>query len=135
MSTRGFSRRDLLQLGGKLVMTVGAAKVVIALPGCGGDSSSVDAPGNPIDGPPAIDAYYYNYPTLDDCHSFGTYDYAISYTGIPPYTYHYYFQNAYGCPYYVPYPPVGTYCYYAPGFAGTYDYFCFNSYYYTVTTP
>jgi hypothetical protein len=30
MSTRGFSRRDLLDLGGKLVMSIGAAKIVVA---------------------------------------------------------------------------------------------------------
>jgi hypothetical protein len=135
MSTRGFSRRDLLQLGGKLVMTVGAAKVVIALPGCGDDGGGgVDAP---TDGPPsAIDSSYAPTYTLDDCYAFGTYDYAITYPG---YTYHYYFTNVYGCPYYLEYPYSGVYCYldttppndYLPG----YDYFCFFGYYTATTTP
>jgi hypothetical protein len=138
MSTRGFSRRDLLQLGGRLVMTVGAAKIVIALPGCGGDSGSVDAPPHPIDGAYAYDGYPTadaSYPTLDDCHSFGTYDYAISSPGAPPYTYHYYLLHAYGCATYVPYPGGAVYCYYIPGLMPGYDYACWNGYYVTTTTP
>lgn|SRR5690349_12660408 len=137
MSTRGFSRRDLLQMGGRLVMTVGAAKVVIALPGCGGDSGSVDAPPHPIDGGYGYDAYptadaAYHYATLDDCHSIGTYDYPISYPG---YTYHYYLQNTYGCPAYVPYAGYGVYCYYIPGFVPGYDYACWTGSYEIPTTP
>jgi hypothetical protein len=128
MSTRGFSRRDLLQLGGKLVMTVGAAKVVVALPGCGGDDG-VD----PVDAPPADACTYdcYSY-TLDDCHGVGTYDHPVVY---PAYTYHYYFQDGYGCPYYLTYPQAGLYCYYEPNFVPGYDYFCFSSYYQTTSMP
>jgi hypothetical protein len=134
MSTRGFSRRDLLNLGGKLVMSIGAAKIVVTLPGCGGDSSSVDAlPATP-------DAYYgYSYYTLDDCHAIGTYHYAQTYPGGPgyAYTYHYYWTGAYGCPYDYPYgAPSTLQCYPdVPDFAPGYDYFCFTGYYETITYP
>jgi len=129
MSTRGYSRRELLHLGGKLVMTVGAAKIVVALPGCGGHGSSNDVP------PPDAYDYYAGYVPLDDCHAIGTYDYVINRPGVPPYTYHYYFTGAYGCPNYV-HPPTNVHCYYdLPDFAAGYAYFCFSSYYVTHTSP
>jgi hypothetical protein len=132
MTTRGFSRRDLLQLGGKLVLSVGAAHIVVALPGCGGSESRPDAP---IDTP--LDAYYPGYPGLDDCHSLGTKHYAVSYNYLPyyAYTYHYYFTGSYGCAY-PPYDAPQLHCYYdRPDFAPGYYYFCFTNYYYTTTMP
>jgi hypothetical protein len=131
MSTRGFSRRDLLHLGGKVVLTVGAAKIVVALPGCGDDGGgSID--GAPPDAALPIDAYSpYGY-ALDDCHYVGTYHYPQSSAGS---TYHYYFEHAYGCPYYLYYPYDGVYCYPVPDFVPGYYYFCFTGTYYTVTTP
>jgi hypothetical protein len=131
MSTRGFSRRDLLQLGGQVVLTVGAAKIVVALPGCGGDDTSA-TPDAPIDAATLADAYStYGY-TLDDCHYFGTYDYVLTY---PTHTYHMYLYSTYGCPYYVPYAYSGVYCYYTPGLVTGYDYTCFDGYYITTTMP
>jgi hypothetical protein len=138
MSNASFSRRDLLRLGGKLVLTVGAAKIVIALPGCGDDGNHPMADARMPDGttimPDAYD-YYPGYVTLDDCHKIGTYDYRVVYPGPPQYTYHYYFTGAYGCPYYV-HPPTTVECYpdyldFAPGYA----YFCFSNYYNTATMP
>lgn len=107
-------------------MTIGAAKVFVALPGCGGDDN-----GGPADA--HVDAHIdapAGYATLDDCHYFGTkyltYAYANYYNVY--YYYHYTYTEAYGCPAYV-YPlPGGLYCYpdvndIAPG----YSYFCYVS--------
>jgi hypothetical protein len=139
MGDSTFSRRDLLRLGGKLVLSVGAAKIVIVQAGCGDDGGSQppDA-AKPVDAalPDAYD-YYPGYVTLDDCHRIGTYDYRVSYPGPPAYTYHYYFTGAYGCPGYLR-PPTTIYCYgdqppddFAPGYA----YFCFSGYYRSTSTP
>ena len=138
MSNPGFSRRDLLRLGGKLVLTVGAAKIVVVLPGCGDDGNHPPIPDAHRDAPPLMpDAYDYypGYVTLDDCHSIGTYDYRIIYPGPPQYTYHYYFTGVYGCPNYV-HPPTNLKCYPDyPDWAPNYAYFCFTGYYQTTTTP
>jgi hypothetical protein len=132
MTGRGFSRRDLLNLGGKLVMSVGAVKLVAVLPGCGGsDSTSIDAG---IDAPKIRPDG--GYATLDDCHKIGTYHYPRSYPGTYPYTYHYYYSGSYGCPSYLYYGPAVLDCYpdyhdFAPG----YPWFCYSSYYVTTTNP
>jgi hypothetical protein len=137
MSDPTFSRRDLLRLGGKLMLTVGAAKIVVVLPGCGDDGHQPPDAG-PADAsmPDAYD-YYAGYATLDDCHRIGTYDYRVAYPGTPPHTYHYYFTGAYGCPGYL-HPPTTLKCYadsppqdFSPGYA----YFCFRSYYMSTSTP
>lgn len=107
-------------------MSVGAAKIVVTLPGCGDDGPSA------VDAPSTMDAY----PTygLDDCHSFGTYDYQQIVPGTPRYTYHRYFQNAYGCPGYVSVP--GLHCYPdTPDFAPRYSHFCFTYSYGVITSP
>jgi hypothetical protein len=139
MSDSGFSRRDLLRLGGKLVLTVGAAKIVVALPGCGDDGGMTPHPdGKLVDAPPMpVDAYdyYAGYVTLDECHKIGTYDYRVVYPGPPQYTYHDYFTGAYGCPNYV-HPPTNVKCYPdIPDFAPGYAYFCFTSYYFSQSSP
>lgn len=107
-----FSRRDLLQLGGKLAMTVGGAKLLVTLPGCEGGKGN-----GPTD------------PMLDDCHSLGTYDYVVTSTY---YTYHYYFTSSFGCPDYIYLPNVHCYPDYSD-FAPGYDYFCFSGYYHSAT--
>ena len=137
MSTKGFSRRDLLRLGGNVVLTVGAAKIVVTLPGCSfSGGNGIDAPPAPIDAPVTpIDAYEYygGYTTLDDCHKIGTYHYRIAYP--PYYTYHSYWTGAYGCPGHV-YSPPNVRCYPDyPDFAPGYPYFCFTYYYTTITSP
>jgi hypothetical protein len=128
-----YSRRDLLHMGGRLAMTIGAAKILITLPGCGDDDSgSGTRDGGPL---PDVspDGGGYGYATLDDCHAFGTYDYVITNAG---YAYHYYYEGAYGCPGYV-YPYVGSLTCYpdtedrAPGYA----YFCYVSHYDYVQYP
>jgi hypothetical protein len=134
MGTGGFSRRDLLHLGGKLVMTVGAAKIMVALPGCGGD----DGGDHPSDAAPA-DVPSGGYATLDDCHAFGTYEYV--YPSYPTqyytyYYYHHYYVGAYGCPGYVYPHGSGLFCYpdendFAPG----YSYFCYVADYGSVDYP
>jgi hypothetical protein len=138
MSNPGFSRRDLLRLGGKLVLTVGAAKIVVVLPGCGDDGNNPPTPDAMRDAPhimPDAYDYYAGYVPLDDCHAIGTYDYRIVYPGPPQYTYHYYFAGAYGCPNYV-HPPTNLNCYPDyPDFAPGYDYFCFTSYYVSQSSP
>src|SRR5436190_17933048 len=110
MSDSSFSRRDLLHLGGRLLLSVGAAKIVIALPGCGDDDSGHQ----PMPDAKQLDAagydYYPGYVALDDCHSVGTYEYNYVYSGTTQYTYHYYWTNAYGCAYYVR-PPTTVHCY------------------------
>ena len=129
MGTGAYSRRELLQLGGKLALTVGAAKIVVALPGCSSSArSKIDA------GPDAFDNYP-GYVTLDECHSIGTYHYALPYPTVPPSTYHTYWTGAYGCPGYVR-PPTNVYCYTdIPDFAPGYEYFCFSGYYSLITSP
>jgi hypothetical protein len=124
----GYSRRDLLHLGGRLALTIGAAKIVVTLPGCGDDSGQ-----GTRDAAPDVSPDGGGYATLDDCHAFGTYDYVTSSAG---YTYHYYYTGAYGCPGYVyPYVP-GVTCYpdthdKAPGYA----YFCYATHYDYVQYP
>jgi hypothetical protein len=139
MSNSGFSRRDLLRLGGKVILTVGAAKIVVVLPGCGDDGNNPPTPDAAHADAKVImpDAYEYypGYVPLDDCHAIGTYDYRIVYPGPPQYTYHYYFTGSYGCPYYV-HPPTNLHCYPDdPDFAPGYAYFCFTGYYLTQTQP
>ena len=134
MSNSSFSRRDILRLGGKLVLTVGAAKIVVALPGCDNSTTPLPDAARPDAMPDAYD-HYAGYATLDDCHSIGTYDYRISHPTYA-YTYHYYFTGAYGCPYYV-YPlPANLKCYPDyPDFAPNYPYFCFTGYYLSTSMP
>jgi len=128
MSSGAYSRRELLQLGGKLALTVGAAKIVVVLPGCGGSKHVPNIDAIPVD-------YYPGYVTLDECHSIGTYHYAVAYGTLPPSTYHTYWTGAYGCPGYVR-PPTNVYCYTdIPDFAPGYDYFCFSGYYTRITSP
>lgn len=137
VTTRNFSRRDLLQLGGKLAMTIGAAKLVIMLPGCGGGGGSGGDDGGSGDplGPDDIladDGYHH----IDDCHSFGTYhrvtrkvhDYYY-------YTNDYYYSNALACHYDAYFYTKTAYidCYRRPGFIAGYNYFCFSDYTYDST--
>jgi hypothetical protein len=128
VSTRSFSRRDLLQLGGRLALSIGAAKLVIALPGCGGGGG-----GNADDQPPG-DAGHgsSDYYSLDDCHSLGTYHYVKhSHVGYYNYTYTYSYYHAFGCPrdeYGYVTPAAYVECYYSPGVVSGYNFFCYNDY-------
>jgi hypothetical protein len=124
----------LLRLGGKLAFTVGAAKILVVLPGCG-DDGSAPPDATPADAMPDAYDYYPGYVMLDDCHKIGTYDYRITYPGTPSYTYHQYFTGAYGCPNYIR-PPTNVKCHVdTPDFAPGYPYFCFSGYYRSTTTP
>jgi hypothetical protein len=140
VSTRNFSRRDLLQLGGRLALSIGAAKIVIALPGCGGDDGGTGGGDDqhPMDGggSGSGSSYYDGYYTLDDCHSIGTYNYVHStYSGYYYYSYHYTYTHAYACNHDGYHSTGSGYidCSIEPGFMPNYDYLCYSGYTYDVT--